>query len=122
MRRKALEKERKAAEKRKAILEKEAEKKGRKDAPKKRSTRSQNKENQSTSTTVPLSASSNVMSSDGEQNEFSVCMGAYEDDFVDGQLQREWICCTNCSQWMHVDCLISDEGTYVCVLCGVVLK
>ena len=66
-----------------------------------RSTRSQqrNKENQPImSGTAPVSVSSNVATASVEQqNECSVCLGRYEDDFVDGELLNEWICCSNCN-------------------------
>ena len=123
-RRKAEEKERKAAEKRKALLEKEAAKKTREEARKKRTTRfQQNKENVRDAELQAPSTSSQVTTSDGDQqNECSVCMGKYEDDFTDGELQNEWICCTGCGRWMHVDCLVCENSTFMCVLCNVVLK
>jgi len=32
----------------------------------------------------------------------------YDNDLIDGVLQKEWICCTNtdiCGLWMHCECL-----------------
>ena len=50
-------------------------------------------------------------SADSEQQ--NVCIGSYEDDLiVDGELQNEWICCTN---WMHLDCVIMEGNIYVYV-------
>ena len=48
--------------------------------------------------------------------------GKYEDDVVDDELQNEWICCSNCDKWMHLDCVIMEGNSYVCVLCNLVLK
>ena len=89
------------------------------EARQKRTTRSQNNEN-----LPPASVSSHqVTTSNGDQqNECSVCMGKYEDDLVENELQNEWICCTGCGHWMHVDCLVSEDSTLVCVLCNIVLK
>ena len=120
VRRKAEEKERKAAERNKIRLEKEAEKKKREQ---KRFTRSQqqNKENEyDTSSTVPVPNTSTV--DNEQQNVCSVCLGKYEDDVVDDELQNEWICCSNCDKWMHLDCVIMEGNSYVCVLCNLVLK
>ena len=55
-----------------------------------------------------ISVSSQVPTSHmDQQNECSLCMGKYEDDLIDGELQNEWICCTACSRRMHIDCLVS---------------
>jgi len=110
-RRKAKEKERKATEKRNALLEKEAAKARREEARLKRTTRSQqNKEN--LSETVPASASSEVITShEDQQNECAVCMGKYEDDLIDGELQNEWICVAVGCTWT-VLCL---KTLFLCV-------
>lgn len=63
-----------------------------------------------------------AITAESEQNICSVCLGVYEDDLVEGELQNEWICCTNCDQWMHLDCVSMEGNSYVCVLCNVVLK
>ena len=42
-------------------------------------------------------------------NECAACLGAYEDDIIDGVLEKEWIQCTNldaCGKWMHCSCLM----------------
>ena len=123
VRRKAEEKERKAAEWNKIRLEKEAEKKKREQ---KRFTRSQqhNKENEyDTSSTVPVPTTSTVYSE--QQNVCSVCLGKYEDDVVDvelqndvvdDELQNEWICCSNCDKWMHLDCVIMEGNSLFFVI------
>ena len=115
LKKKAKEREEKAAEKRRRLIEKESERK-RKESSRQRSTR-QNKENLPTS-----SAPSTSCDMTREQNECSVCMGNYEDDFMDGELQNEWICCTNCSRWMHLDCITVEGNSYVCVLCNVAIN
>ena len=60
-----------------------------------------------------------------DQCECSVCLGRYEDDLVDGILQKEWVCCTNskkCGLWMHSDCLSTEGNDYVCFICNVPFK
>ena len=82
-----------------------------------------NKENlPSGSGTLSPASASDKTTDYNEQNECSVCMGKYEDDFVDDELQAEWIRCTNCRKWMHEDCHSVEQETYVCVLCNSVLK
>ena len=55
-------------------------------------------------------------------NECAVCIGAYDDDVIDGELQREWIRCTNvhsCGKWMHCDCIYKNpDGSYKCNICS----
>ena len=56
------------------------------------------------------------------QNECAVCSGIYDDDIIDGVLQKEWIRCTNtdtCGLWMHCECLgkDSESSLYVCHMC-----
>ena len=111
---KAKEKEHKAAEKKRKAELHQQRNGG-------RSTRSHNKEN------MPSTCEGNVESTipsakADQQNECSVCLGKYEDDFVEGVLQKEWIQCENCGLWMHSDCLIMDGNNYVCVLCNAVFK
>ena len=56
-----------------------------------------NKENlPSGSGTLSPASASDKTADYNEQNECSVCMGKYEDDFVDDDLQAEWTRCTNC--------------------------
>ena len=57
-----------------------------------------------------------------DQNVCSVCLGNYEDDIIDGVLQKEWVRCMNienCGVWMHVDCLSTEENSFVCYICNV---
>ena len=38
---------------------------------------------------------------------------AYEDDIIDGVLEKEWIQCTSldvCGEWMHCCCLSMEEN------------
>ena len=110
-----------------ALLEKETEKSKREAACVNRTTWSQqNKKNLSGAASNPVPTTSNPVpttsnpvptTSNLDQNECSVCMGKYEDDFIDGELQNEWICCTGCGCWMHIDCLVSENSTFICV-CG----
>lgn len=61
----------------------------------------------------------------GDQNEYSVCLGRYEDNIIDGILQKEWVQCTNTSTfglWMHSDCLSTEGSSYVCFMCNKTLK
>ena len=69
---------------------------------------------------MPVPTTSTVDSE--QQNVCSVCLGKYEDDVVDDELQNEWICCSNCDKWMHLDCVIMEGNSYVYVLCNLVLK
>ncbi len=105
-------------------MEKEAEKSKREAACVNRTTRSQqNKENLSGAASNPPTTSNPVpTTSNPDQNECSVCMGKYEDDLIDGELQNEWICCTGCGHWMHIDCFVSENSTFVCVFCNIVMK
>ena len=61
-----------------------------------------------------------------DQNVCAVCLGGYEDDIVGGELQAEWLQCTNvsCNLWMHGDCTSKDpEGrNFVCLMCNVTFK
>ena len=54
-------------------------------------------------------------------SECATCFGLYEDDFIDGQLVREWIQCTypDCGKWMHINCLDTDSKgeIYICSVC-----
>ena len=57
-----------------------------------------------------------------DQNVCSVCLGNYEDDIIDGVLQKEWVRCMNienCGVWMHADCLSMEENSFVCYICNV---
>lgn len=95
-------------------MEKAAKKKNKESQPSKRSKRSKNSEDSAHATMDPASTSA--------QNVCSVCLGLYEDDLLDGVLQNDWVCCTNCDKWMHLDCLTTEGENYVCVLCNVPLK
>ena len=60
-----------------------------------------------------------------DQSECSVCLGRYEDDIIDGVLQKEWVRCTNtsrCGLWMHSDCLSTEGNSYVCYMCNKTFK
>ena len=62
---------------------------------------------------------------ESDQSECSVCLGRYEDDIIDGVLQKEWVQCTNtsrCGLWMHSDCLSTEGNSYVCYMCNVTFK
>lgn len=78
------------------------------------------------STGEPSTADEQGSKNQLDQNVCAVCLGGYEDDIVDGELQTEWIQCTNssCGLWMHSDCLSkdSDGRNYVCLLCNVTFK
>ena len=123
--RKAQEKERKAAERERIQAEKkrkaearEAERKRKAESShQKRPLSSHNKEN------VPSIGIS--VSKSGDESECAVCLGRYEDDITDGILQKEWVRCmniTSCGVWMHCDCLSTEDNSYVCYICNVVLK
>ena len=118
--RKAQEKERKAAERERVQAEKkrkaearEAERKRKAESSlQKRPLRSHNKEN------VPSIGTS--VSKSGDESECAVCLGRYEDDITDGTVRCMNI--TSCSVWMHCDCLSTEDNSYVCYICNVVLK
>ena len=81
---------------------------------------------QSVRSTTELASTSTHGSQFPDQNVCAVFLGSYEDDIVGGELQAEWIQCTNasCSLWMHSDCLSKDpEGlNYICLMCNVTFK
>ena len=56
-------------------------------------------------------------------NECAVCVGAYEDDLNNGELEQEWIHSTNvhsCGKWIHCDCVHkSKDGLYKCNVCSI---
>ena len=57
-----------------------------------------------------------------DQNVCSVCLGNYEDDIIDGVLQKEWVRCMNienCGVWMYANCLSTEENSFVCYICNV---
>ena len=64
---------------------------------------------------------SGLQSAEITSNECAICLGVYEDDVIDGTLEKEWIQCPNsdvCGKWMHCSCLSTDEdGLYTCPLC-----
>ena len=64
-----------------------------------------------------------LQSAEISSNECAACLGAYEEDFIDGVLGKEWIQCTNsdaCGKWMHCSCLSTDEnGLYICPICQI---
>ena len=66
-------------------------------------------------------AENGLQRSEISSNECAVCFGHYDDDFVGGELEKEWLQCTNlesCGKWMHVSCLSANEcGQYTCALC-----
>ena len=66
---------------------------------------------------------SGLQSAEISSNECAACLGAYEEDFIDGVLGKEWIQCTNsdtCGKWMHCSCLSTDEnGRYICPICQI---
>ena len=126
---KAEEKLKREAERKRKAEERELEKKWRaeqREAAKKRKAELQQKqaaerENRTRSGKQQVSAAD-----DGLQissNEYAACLGAYEEDIVDGVLEKEWIKCTNleaCGKWMHCTCLSTDEnGLYICHICKV---
>ena len=54
-----------------------------------------------------------IQSAKISSNECAACLGAYEDDIIDGVLRKEWIQCTNSyagGKWMHCSCLSTDES------------
>ena len=128
VKRKAEERERKAAARKQMAMEKEVEKKRKAEL---RLQKQIEKKSSETSRTTRRSHANSQPSTSGitlkvcDQNMCSVCLGTYEDDFVSGVLQREWIRCTNlenCGLWMHCDCVSLEKNRYVCYMCNVVLK
>ena len=125
--RKAEEKEKKAATKKKVVMEKEALKKKKAELRLRNKKKKSNKENDgdgSGTSHAGTGCAGHGTSNSTEQNECSVCLGSYEDDFIDGVLQKEWIRCTNetCGLWMHCDCLSTDGNSYVCYICNLTFK
>ena len=127
VKRKAEERERKAAARKQMAMEKEVEKKRKAEL----RLQKQIEKSSETSRTTRRSHANSQPSTSGitlevcDQNMCSVCLGTYEDDFVSGVLQREWIRCTNlenCGLWMHCDCVSLEKNRYVCYMCNVVLK
>ncbi len=70
-----------------------------------------------------VSGDNGLQSAEISSNECAVCLGVYEEDLVDGLLEKEWIQCTNsegCGKWMHCSSLSTDEnGLYICRMCKV---
>lgn len=120
--RKAIEREQKQKERKKKAQEKEEEKK-RKAAI--RAMKRAEKENtepraRRTSHASTIGESSGLQHAEINNNECAVCIGSFDDDIIDGKLQREWIQCTNtalCGKWMHCDCSVNSDGLYVCKVC-----
>ena len=76
--------------------------------------------NRENSSSTASTSSSQVNNSDwDQQNECSVCLGKYEDDIIDDELQNEWICCSGCGNWVHADCLVAENSAFVCVCCAI---
>ena len=114
--RKVIERQRKTAEKKREAQERELKKKA-KAGPRRTRKRLSNKENE-----VSFNDSEGLQQSEINQNECAVCLGVYDDDLINGVLQKEWIRCTNtdtCGLWMHCECLNKDSSdNYVCLMCN----
>ena len=114
--RKVVERQRKAAERKRVAQERELKKKANAES---RCTRKRvsNKENK-----TPVDDSQGLQRAEINQNECAVCLGMYDDNHIDGVLQKEWIRCTNtdtCGLWMHCECLSKDPSdNYVCLMCN----
>ena len=130
--RKAEEKLKREAERKRKAEEKELEKKRRaeqREAAKKRKAELQQKQAAErekctrTGKQQVSAADDGLQSAEISSNECAACLGAYEEDIIDGVLEKEWIQCTNleaCRKWMHCTCLSTDEnGLYVCHICKV---
>lgn len=116
---KAAEREWRMQERKKAAEEKEAEKKRK---AKLRAKKNADKENRSCRNrkTLPCD-SSGLQHREVSDNECVVCLGVYDDDIVEGELQREWIRCKNvdtCGKWMHCERSDKQYGSYLCKVCG----
>ena len=130
--RKAEEKLKREAERKRRAEEREIEKKQKteqREAEKKRKAelrQKQGAEREKCIRSVKQQASvteSGIQSAKISSNECAACLGAYEDDVIDGVLGKEWIQCTNsyaCGKWMHYSCLSTDEnGLYICPTCQI---
>ena len=111
---KAEERERKPLERKKKAAELEEKRKERQLA----------KQNKSKTGTKTGGDECGLQNRECTSNECTVCFGNYDDDFIDGTLQREWVQCTdsNCQKWMHENCATLEESLLMCSVCGAEFK
>ena len=124
--RKAVEKQQKAAERETKRLQKEAEKKRKAEERLQKQRNALKPSNRSVrlrkTCALEVVVEHERREESSDQSMCSVCLGKYEDDFIDGELQKEWVRCTNtenCGLWMHSDCLSTEGNYFVCFMCNV---